>query len=99
VIDCRPVGDLVERRELLGQWDLQWSQNPLPQGLWAVEAADDGQQLGATLLRFSPARSPARDGVYWTMHGVTGMSRVCEVAVTAPPTSSPSVDSTTTRAA
>jgi RimJ/RimL family protein N-acetyltransferase len=51
----KPVRDLVEMRELLGQWDLQSSQSPVPQGLWAVEAADDGQFLGgATLLPFSP---------------------------------------------
>jgi RimJ/RimL family protein N-acetyltransferase len=49
------VHDLAEMRELLGQWDLQSSQSPLPQGLWAVEAADDGQLLGgATLLPFGP---------------------------------------------
>jgi hypothetical protein len=51
----KPVRDLVEMRELPGQWDLQSSQSPVPQGLWAVEAADDGQLLGgATLLPFSP---------------------------------------------
>jgi hypothetical protein len=39
---------------MLGHWNLQSSQSPLPQGLWAVEAADDGQFLGsATLLPFS----------------------------------------------
>jgi RimJ/RimL family protein N-acetyltransferase len=52
----KPVVDLAEMRELLGQWDLQSSQSPLPQGLWAVESADDGQLLGgATLLPFSPS--------------------------------------------
>lgn len=51
----RPVRDLAEMRELLGRWDLQSSQSPVPQGMWAVEAADDGQLLGgATLLPFSP---------------------------------------------
>jgi RimJ/RimL family protein N-acetyltransferase len=51
----QPVRDLAEMRELLGDWDLQSSQSPVPQGLWAVEAADDGQLLGgATLLPFSP---------------------------------------------
>jgi hypothetical protein len=31
------------------------TRGPVPQGLWAVEAADDGQLLGgATLLPFSP---------------------------------------------
>jgi hypothetical protein len=49
-----PVRGLAEMRELLGHWNLQSSRSPLPQGLWAVEAADDGQLLGgATLLRFS----------------------------------------------
>jgi hypothetical protein len=34
---------------------MQSSQSPLPQGLWAVEAADDGQLVGgATLLPFGP---------------------------------------------
>jgi RimJ/RimL family protein N-acetyltransferase len=51
----QPVRDLAEMRELLRDWDLQSSQSPVPQGLWAVEAADDGQLLGgATLLPFSP---------------------------------------------
>jgi RimJ/RimL family protein N-acetyltransferase len=51
----QPVRDVAEMRELLGDWDLQSSQSPVPQGLWAVEAADDGQLLGgATLLPFSP---------------------------------------------
>jgi RimJ/RimL family protein N-acetyltransferase len=51
----QPVRDLAEMRELLGDWDLQSSQSPVPQGLWAVEAADDGRLLGgATLLPFSP---------------------------------------------
>jgi RimJ/RimL family protein N-acetyltransferase len=51
----QPVRDLAEMQELLGQWNLQSSQSPVPQGLWAVEAADDGQLLGgATLLPFSP---------------------------------------------
>lgn len=49
-----PVRGLAEMRELLGRWNLQSSQSPLPCGLWAVEAADDGQLLGgATLLPFS----------------------------------------------
>lgn len=52
---AQPVRDLAEMRELLGDWDLQSSQSPVPQGLWAVEATDDGRLLGgATLLRFSP---------------------------------------------
>lgn len=51
----KPVRGLAEMRELLGHWDLQSSRSPLPQGLWAVEAADDGRLLGgATLLPFSP---------------------------------------------
>jgi hypothetical protein len=51
----KPVRDLAEMRKLLGQWAMQSSQSPLPQRLWAVEAADDGQLLGgATLLPFGP---------------------------------------------
>ncbi|NJP95476.1 GNAT family N-acetyltransferase [Nonomuraea sp. FMUSA5-5] len=51
----RPVRDLAEMRELLGDWDLRSSRSPVPQGMWAVEAADDGRLLGgATLLSFSP---------------------------------------------
>ncbi|WP_426244708.1 GNAT family N-acetyltransferase [Nocardioides sp. LHG3406-4] len=51
----QPVRDLVEMRDLLRRWALESSQSPLPQGLWAVEAADDGQLLGgATLLPFGP---------------------------------------------
>jgi RimJ/RimL family protein N-acetyltransferase len=51
----RPVRDVDEMRELLGHWDLQSSQSPVPQGIWAVEAVEDGQLLGgATLLPFSP---------------------------------------------
>jgi RimJ/RimL family protein N-acetyltransferase len=53
-----PVRDLAEMRELLGHWNLRSSQSPPPQGLWAVEAADDGRLLGgATLLPFS-SRDP-----------------------------------------
>lgn len=49
------VADLDEMKELLDRWGLQSSQSPVPQGLWAVEAADDGQLLGgATLLPFGP---------------------------------------------
>jgi RimJ/RimL family protein N-acetyltransferase len=49
-----PVRDLAQMRELLGQWNLQSSQSPVPAGLWAVEAANDGRLLGgATLLPFS----------------------------------------------
>lgn len=49
-----PVCDLAQMRELLGQWNLQSSQSPVPTGLWAVEATDDGRLLGgATLLPFS----------------------------------------------
>jgi hypothetical protein len=51
----QPVRDVAEMRELSGDWDLQSSQSPVPPGLRAVEAADDGQLLGgATLLPFSP---------------------------------------------
>jgi RimJ/RimL family protein N-acetyltransferase len=51
----QPVRDVAEMRELLGHWDLLSSQSPVPQGMWAVEAAEDGQLLGgATLLPFSP---------------------------------------------
>jgi RimJ/RimL family protein N-acetyltransferase len=54
----QPVRDLAEMRELLGDWDLRSSRSPVPQGLWAVEAADDGRLLGgATLLPFS-SRDP-----------------------------------------
>jgi len=49
-----PVPDLAEMRDLLSQWERQSSQSPLPQGLWAVDSADDGELLGgATLLPFS----------------------------------------------
>ena len=51
----QPVRDLAEMGELLGDWDLQSSQSPVPQGRWAVEATEDGRLLGgATLLPFSP---------------------------------------------
>lgn len=51
----RPVRDVAEMLDLLAEWDLQSSQCPVPQGLWAVESADNGQILGgATLLPFSP---------------------------------------------
>lgn len=51
----RPVRDVAEMRDLLGHWNLQSSQSPLPQGRWAVEAAEDGSLLGgAALLPFSP---------------------------------------------
>jgi RimJ/RimL family protein N-acetyltransferase len=53
-----PVRDLAEMRALVGQWNLRSSQSQVPQGLWAVEAAEDGQLLGgATLLPFS-SREP-----------------------------------------
>lgn len=49
------VRSLDEMRDLLGHWDLESSRSPVPQGLWAVEAADDGRLLGgATLRAFSP---------------------------------------------
>jgi RimJ/RimL family protein N-acetyltransferase len=49
-----PVADVAEMRELLTQWDLQSSRRSVPQGLWAVEAVEDGGVLGgATLLPFS----------------------------------------------
>ncbi|GAA2890353.1 GNAT family N-acetyltransferase [Nonomuraea rubra] len=73
----QPVRDLAEMRELLGDWDLRSSLSPVPQGLWAVEAADDGRLLGgATLLPFSP-RDP-RLMMGWHLrpeargHGVAG---------------------------
>lgn len=51
----QPARDLNEMRELLRRWCLQSSQSPVPQGLWAVEAAADGKLLGgATLLPFDP---------------------------------------------
>ena len=50
-----PVSDLAEMRDLLGKWDRKSARSPVPQGLWAVEAADDGRLLGgATLLPFGP---------------------------------------------
>ena len=50
-----PIGDLAEMRDLLGKWDRKSVRSPVPHGLWAVEAADDGHLLGgATLLPFSP---------------------------------------------
>lgn len=53
-----PVRDLAEMRDLVGRWDRQSSESPVPQGRWAVEAADDGRLLGgATLLPFS-SRDP-----------------------------------------
>ena len=53
-----PVADLAEMKGILQQWNLQSSRSPVPQGLWAVEAVDDGRLLGgATLLPFS-ARDP-----------------------------------------
>lgn len=49
-----PVRDLAQMRDLVGQWNLQSSQSPVPWGLWAVESTDDGRLLGgATLLPFS----------------------------------------------
>lgn len=49
----QPARDLDDMKELLGRWSLQSAQSPFPQGLWAVEAAADGQLLGgATLLPF-----------------------------------------------
>ena len=53
-----PVRDVAEMRDLLGHWNRRSSQSPFPQGLWAVEAVEDGVLLGgATLLPFS-ARDP-----------------------------------------
>jgi RimJ/RimL family protein N-acetyltransferase len=50
----KPVADVPEMRELLAQWSLQSSRRPVPQGLWAVEATEDGSLLGgATLLPYS----------------------------------------------
>lgn len=50
-----PVSDLAEMQELLSSWDRKSAHSPVPQGLWAVEATDDGELLGgATLLPFSP---------------------------------------------
>jgi len=72
-----PVRHLVQMRELLGQWNLRSSQAPVPTGLWAVEAADDGRLLGgATLLPFSLRRPQLVMG--WHLrpgsrgHGVAG---------------------------
>ena len=51
---AEPVADVAEMRAVLEGWDLQSSCSPVPQGLWAVEAVDDGRLLGgATLLPFS----------------------------------------------
>jgi RimJ/RimL family protein N-acetyltransferase len=84
-----PVRGLAEMRELLGHWNLQSSRSPLPQGLWAVEAADDGRLLGgATLLPFSPRdpqlvmgwhlRPEARGhGVGWADRACSGTPGVC----------------------
>jgi RimJ/RimL family protein N-acetyltransferase len=53
-----PAQDLTEMRAQLHEWNLQSYRNPVPQGMWAVEAADEGELLGgATLLPFS-ARDP-----------------------------------------
>lgn len=50
-----PVRDLAEMRDLVSRWELESSERPVPQGRWAVEAADDGRLLGgASLLPFSP---------------------------------------------
>lgn len=72
-----PVRDLAQMRELLGQWNLQSSQSPVPAGLWAVEAVADGRLLGgATLLPFS--RRDPRLVLGWHLrpgsrgHGVAG---------------------------
>ncbi|MDF1604082.1 hypothetical protein [Nocardioides sp. YIM 152315] len=35
----QPVADVIEMRELLTRWDLQSSQRPVPQGLWAAEGS------------------------------------------------------------
>lgn len=49
-----PVADVSQMRDVLETWNLQSSGTPVPQGLWAVEDADDGRLLGgATLLPFS----------------------------------------------
>jgi hypothetical protein len=70
------VRDLAEMRELSRDRDLQSSKSPVPQGLWAVEAADDGRLLGARPASLQSARSPACDGVAPTArgpgHGVAG---------------------------
>ncbi|MBE1876536.1 GNAT family N-acetyltransferase [Myceligenerans pegani] len=51
----QPVRDITEMRELLADWDRRSSRRPVPQGMWAVESADDGRVLGgATLLPFGP---------------------------------------------
>ena len=51
-----PVADVAEMRDLITQWNAQSSRRPVPQGLWAVEAAEDGRLVaGATLLPFSSA--------------------------------------------
>src|SRR3954454_19651220 len=49
-----PVADVSQMRDILETWNLQSSGTPVPQGLWAVEDAEDGRLLGgATLLPFS----------------------------------------------
>ena len=54
----QPVRDAAEMQARINQWALQSSRSPVPQGLWAVEAADDGQLVGgATLLPYSPRDS------------------------------------------
>lgn len=72
----QPVRDLAEMRELLRDWDLQSSQSPVPQGLWAVEAAPASRRRDPASLQ--SARSPACDGVASAArseargHGVAG---------------------------
>jgi RimJ/RimL family protein N-acetyltransferase len=67
-----PVHDVAEMAELLRRWDQQSSQSPVPQGLWAVEAVEDGQLLGgATLLPFGP-RDPQLVMGWHLRHEVRG---------------------------
>ena len=51
-----PVADPEEMRTVIEGWAERSSKLPVPQGLWAVEATNDGQLIGgASLLPFSSA--------------------------------------------
>jgi RimJ/RimL family protein N-acetyltransferase len=53
-IGRRPVADESEMRTVLARWAERSTEAPVPQGLWAVEAVDDGRLVGgASLLPFS----------------------------------------------
>lgn len=55
-IGRRPVAGAGEMRTVLVRWAERSAKTPVPQGLWAVEAVNDGQLVGgASLLPFSPS--------------------------------------------